>query len=57
MTPEVTLPDLETIEAEKTLYKATEEMRDENIARLLESAASSSPPMRRGSSRRTTMFR
>lgn len=37
VTPEVTLPDLETIEAEKTLYKATEEMRDENIARLLES--------------------
>ena len=37
VTPEVTLPDLETIEAEKTLYKATEEMRDENIARRLES--------------------
>lgn len=37
VTPEVTLPDIETIEAEKTLFKATEEMRDENIVRLLES--------------------
>ncbi|MDD4160216.1 MAG: trigger factor, partial [Synergistaceae bacterium] len=36
VTPEVTLPEIETIEAEKIIYKPTEDMRDENIARLLE---------------------
>ena len=36
VTPEVTLPEIDTIEAEKTVYIPTEEMRDENIARLLE---------------------
>ena len=36
VTPEVTLPEIETIEAEKTLFVPTEEMRDENITRLLE---------------------
>jgi len=43
VTPEVTLPDIETIEAEKTLFKATEEMRDENIVRLLESRSELTP--------------
>ncbi len=43
VTPEVTLPDIETIEAEKTLYEATEEMRDENIVRLLESRSELTP--------------
>ena len=37
VTPDVTLPDIEAIEAEKTLFEATEAMRDENIVRLLES--------------------
>ncbi len=36
VTPEVTLPEIEAIEAEKTVYTPTEEMRDENITRLLE---------------------
>lgn len=37
VTPEVKLPDIETIEAVKTVYLPTEEMRDENIKRILES--------------------
>lgn len=36
VTPEISLPDIETIEAEKTIYTPTEEMRDENISRLLD---------------------
>ena len=36
VSPEVTLPELETIEAEKPIYVPTEEMRDDNVARLLE---------------------
>lgn len=36
VTPEVTLPDIEAIEAEKTIFTPTEEMRDENITRILE---------------------
>lgn len=39
LSPEVTLPDLETITAEKTVYKATEQMRDDNIKRFLEAHA------------------
>lgn len=34
--PEVTLPDVEAIEAEKVMFRGTERMRDENIKRLLE---------------------
>lgn len=37
--PEVILPDLSTITAEKTIYKATEKMRDENIQQMLEAHA------------------
>lgn len=37
VTPEVALPDIETIDAVKTVYLPTEEMRDENIKRILES--------------------
>lgn len=36
VTPAVSLPDIETIEAVKTMYAPTEEMRDENITRLLQ---------------------
>jgi len=36
VTPVTTLPDIETIEAVKTIYAPTEEMRDDNITRLLE---------------------
>ena len=36
VSPEVTLPELETIEAEKPIYVPTEEMRDDNVKRLLE---------------------
>ncbi|MCW1713002.1 MULTISPECIES: trigger factor [Synergistaceae] len=43
VTPDVTLPDIEAIEAEKTLFEATEEMRDENIVRLLESRSELAP--------------
>lgn len=34
--PEVTTPDLETIEAEKTIYVPTDEMVEKNVERLLE---------------------
>ena len=43
VTPDVTLPDIEAIEAEKTLFEATEAMRDENIVRLLESRSELAP--------------
>ena len=36
VSPEVILPELETIEAEKPIYVPTEEMRDDNVKRLLE---------------------
>ncbi len=36
VSPEVILPDIETIEAEKTIYTPTDTMLDENITRLLE---------------------
>lgn len=39
VSPEVILPDLSTITAEKTIYKATEKMRDENIQQMLEAHA------------------
>ena len=39
VSPEVILPDLSTITAEKTVYKATEKMRDENIQQMLEAHA------------------
>jgi trigger factor len=43
VTPVATLPDIETIEAVKTIYAPTEEMRDENITRLLEAHSEISP--------------
>lgn len=39
VSPEVVLPDLSTITAKKTVYKATEKMRDENIQQMLEARA------------------
>ena len=39
VTPAVSLPDIETIEAVKTMYAPTEEMRDENITRLLQASS------------------
>lgn len=39
VTPVVSLPDIETIEAVKTIYAPTEEMRDENITRLLQASS------------------
>lgn len=39
VTPEVTMPELESIEAEKIIYKVTEQMEQENIDRMLESAS------------------
>ncbi|NLX84474.1 MAG: trigger factor [Synergistaceae bacterium] len=39
VTPEVSLPDIETIDTVKTIYAPTEEMRDENISRLLEASS------------------
>jgi len=39
LSPEVTLPELESITAEKTMYKATEQMRDENVQRFIETHA------------------
>jgi len=39
VSPEVILPDLSTITAKKIVYKATEQMRDENIQKMLEGRA------------------
>lgn len=37
VTPAVSLPDIESLDAVKTIYVPTEEMRDDNIARILQS--------------------
>lgn len=36
ITPEVTYPELENVEAVKTIYKVTDKMVDENVARILD---------------------
>ena len=43
VSPEVILPDLETIEAEKTVYIPTEKMVEENVTRLLEAHSELEP--------------
>lgn len=43
LSPEVTLPDIETIEAKKTIYKASEKLRDENIKSILEASTKMVP--------------
>lgn len=39
VTPEITMPELESIEAEKTIFTVPEQMEQENIDRMLESAS------------------
>ena len=36
VTPEVTFPELDTVEAVKTVFKTTDKMVDENVARILD---------------------
>ena len=36
VTPEITYPELDTVDAEKTIYKVTDEMVEQNIAQILD---------------------